>query len=379
MERRCGYDIVVVGAGPIGSYTAYLLAQKGFRVGVLEKRSEIGNGVVCTGVIGAKAFERFNLPLESIVAKIDTAVFVSPAGQKLVYEPKDVFAHVVDRDIFDRMLLRRAVDAGVDVLFGQHVSGVERRGDSYLIRTPGRDQKARSVVIATGIDYSLHERAGLDRPEGFLHGAQVDLPLANSPSRIEVHIGQEFAPGSFGWIVPYRNGSSRVGVITRQDGRSWLGKMITRRVGDGTSLDGAAIKVKRIAHGPAKRSSKGGVLAVGEAAGQVKTTTGGGIYYGLLCAEIAADCLEKSVRGGAPLDDYDVAWHSALAAEFDVGKNLRALASKLSDEEIERLFTFVKQNRFWVELLIPRIDFDYHSDVIFYCLKSFKHLLQLNH
>lgn len=374
---RYAYDIAVIGAGPIGSYTAYLLARRGFGVGVFEKRSEVGNGVVCTGVIGAKAFERFNLPPESIVAKIDTAVFISPAGQRLVYEPKEVFAHVVDRDIFDRMILQHAIDAGAEVLFDRHVSDVERHDRCYSVRTQNQAYRARAVVLATGLDYSLHDRVGLDRPERFMYGAQVDLPLANPCSRIEVHLGQDFAPGSFGWVVPYRNGSAHVGVITEQNGRSWLTKMVAQRVGNGTSFDPAAIKVKRIAHGPAERSGQGTILAVGEAAGQVKTTTGGGIYYGLLCAEIAVDCLEKHVRGGDLPVDYDGAWHSALAAEFDVGKSLRALAAKLSDQDIERLFTFAKQNRFWVELLIPRIDFDYHSDVMFYCLKSFNQLLQL--
>lgn len=379
MKCNCRYDIVVVGAGPIGSYIAYLLAQKGFSVCVAERRNKIGNGAICTGVIGAKAFGRFDLPAESIVTKIDSAVFYSPTGQKLVYEPNEVFAYVVDRDVFDRMILRKAVDSGVDVLFRHSVSSIEPGGQYYLVKAQGSACQARSVVIATGIDYCLQDQLGFGRPNGFLYGSQVDLPIANLPSRIEVHIGQDFAPGSFGWIVPYRNGSSRVGVITQQEGKAWLSRLLALRVSNAPPFDPCDIRVKPVAHGPVKKSCNGRILAVGEAAGQVKTTTGGGIYYGLLCADIAADCLEKNLRSGTPLDDYEVAWRSALAAEFDVGRNLRSLASRLSDEEIERLFTFVKQHRFWVELLIPRIDFDYHSDVIFYCLKSFKQILQLNH
>ncbi|UCG31329.1 MAG: hypothetical protein JSV53_05480, partial [candidate division WOR-3 bacterium] len=58
-------------------------------------------------------------------------------------------------------------------------------------------------------------------------------------------------------------------------------------------------------------------------------------------------------------------------------RNLRLIAAKLDDQKVENLFSFVKQNRFWVELLVPRIDFDYHSNVIFFCMKSFGQLLRL--
>ncbi|MBE0434119.1 NAD(P)/FAD-dependent oxidoreductase [candidate division WOR-3 bacterium] len=379
MKCKRRYDIVVVGAGPVGSYTAYLLAQKSFKVGIVEKKDGVGDGVLCTGVIGTKAFDRFDLPGESVVTKIDSAVFFSPSGQKLLYEPNEVFACVVDRDVFDQRLLRKAVESGVDAFFRHRVSDIEYNGSYCSVKTRGSVYHARAVVVATGVDYCLHDRLGFGRPDGFLYGSQVDLSVPSLPSRVEVHIGQDFAPGSFGWIVPFRNGSSRIGVIVQKEGKVWLRNLIAKRVGKIPPVQACDIRVKPIACGPVKRSSKDRVLVVGEAAGQVKTTTGGGIYYGLLCAEIAADCIEKNLRSGCRLDDYEVAWRSALAAELDIGRNLRSLALKLSDQDIERLFTFAKQNRFWVELLIPRIDFDYHSDVIFYCMKSFSHLLQLNH
>jgi len=110
----------------------------------------------------------------------------------------------------------------------------------------------------------------------------------------------------------------------------------------------------------------------------VKTTTGGGIFYGMLCSEIAADRLTQTIKNGFNLSDYEITWRSALVSELDIGRNLRSIAARLSDEEVENLFSFVKQNRFWVELLVPRINFDYHSNVLFFCMKSFGQLLRLN-
>ena len=109
----------------------------------------------------------------------------------------------------------------------------------------------------------------------------------------------------------------------------------------------------------------------------MKTTTGGGIFYGFLCSEIAVDKLTGTLRDGKDLRDYEVTWHSALASELDIGVRLRKIASTLKNKDIENLFDFVKKHRFWVDLLVPRINFDYHSSFIYFCLKSFSSLLKM--
>jgi digeranylgeranylglycerophospholipid reductase len=371
------YDVLVIGAGPVGSYTAYLLAQKGFKVAIIDKKRKIGEGAICAGVIGKKAFHRYNLPLDSIVAEIDSVSFFSPSGQRLEYDPEEVFAYVVDRDILDHQLFLKAKKSGVDTYLKRRVNDISGVAPFYSVKSGSSVYLAKAVVIATGVDYRLHARAGLGQPPAFLYGSQVDIPVQRSPSRIEVHIGRAFAPGSFGWVIPYRGNLSRVGVLLARRGKTCLKRLAAHRLGGADRIDMKKIQIKRIAYGPVNKSVNGGILTVGEAAGQVKTTTGGGIHYGFLCAEIAVEKLTKTIRSGYSLHDYDVAWRSALAAELDIGTNIRSIAGRLTDDDIDNLFTFVKQNRFWVELLVPRIDFDFHSDVIYFCIKSFGHLLHL--
>jgi digeranylgeranylglycerophospholipid reductase len=371
------YDVVVIGAGPVGSYTAYLLAQNGFVVGLIDKKKRIGEGVICAGVIGKKAFHRYDLPVDSVVSEIDSISFFSPSGQRLEYEPKEVFAYVVDREILDRELFTKAKKIGVETHLKRRVNDISGVSRFYSVRSGSTTCRAKAVVIATGVDCRLHAKAGLGLPRDYLYGSQIELPVARAPSRIEVHIGRDFAPGSFGWLIPYRKNLARIGVLLARPGRTWLKKLVARRLDSEDRVDMKRIQLKRIAYGPISRSVHGGILAVGEAAGQVKTTTGGGIHYGLLCAEIAAEKITRALKHGYSLSDYDVTWRSALAAELDIGTNLRSIAARLGDHDIDNLFTFVKQNRFWVELLVPRIDFDFHSDVIFFCMKSFGQLLKM--
>jgi digeranylgeranylglycerophospholipid reductase len=371
------YDVVVIGAGPVGSYTAYQLADKGFKVCLLDEKENIGENVLCAGVIGKAAFKRYDLPSDSVVARIDSVAFFSPFGQRLVYEPQDIFAYVVNRDIFDRKLFLQAKRCGVDIFLKQRVVDITGASYFYSVKATSKEFSTKAVVISTGIDYQLQSKVGLGSAPHYLYGSQIELPVPSARDKVEIHIGKDFAPGSFGWVIPYGEKTSKIGVILVQKGKTWLRKFIKQRLGESSKFETKDIGIKPIAYGTIEKSTSGCILAVGEAAGQVKTTTGGGIFYGLLCSEIAVDKLTRTLRDGHSLSDYEVTWRSALVSELDIGMNLRSIASKLKDQDIENLFSFVKQNKFWVELLVPRINFDYHSNFIFYCLKSFGHLLGL--
>ncbi len=376
MTKTC-YDIFVVGSGPVGSFTAFRLADKGFNVCLVDQKSKNGDGVVCAGVISKKTFKKYDLPTESILSRIDSFTFISPLGQRLEYTHPDIFAYVVDRSLFDQNLHNQARRFGVQIKLSTKVKKIEEDGQYYKIYTNKKIYSARAVVLATGINYSLQRQLGMGQPPNFLQGAQVEIPLSTLPSKIEIHLGREFAPGSFAWIVPLGNHCARVGLLVRSRSREYLKKMLEQRIGIpeiGNYIQ--KIKVKPIAFGPIKKSIRNRIIAVGEAAGQIKTTTGGGISFGLLCAEIAVEALNKSLKNGNPLVDYETHWRTALRPELEIGTQVRKIAIQLNDRAIERLFTFVKNNHFWVRLLLPKINFDFHSDLLFYCLKSFDSVLK---
>lgn len=372
------YDIVIVGAGPIGSYTAYLLADKGFDVCLLDEKTEIGKDVICAGVIGKEAFKRFDLPTKSILSRIDSATFLSPTKTKLEYKPEEVFAYIVDREKFDRGILKSAQHVGVDLHLKQRVTTIEKKSSRYYtVVTSKRKYKTRIIVLATGINYALNKKAGLGKPSQFLYGSQIELPISFSKSNVEIHIGTSFAPGSFGWVIPAGANTSRIGILLNRKTKPWLKKMLEHRLNISVAkLRDEELKTKPIAFGPVKRSVKNNILAVGEAAGQMKTTTGGGVFFGLICSEIAVEKITDTLRDGVSLSDYETTWRSVLASEIDIGKVMRKIAAKLNDEDLENLFRFVKKNRFWVNFLMPRINFDYHSNVIYFCIKSFGALLK---
>ncbi len=374
------YDVLVVGAGPIGSYTAYQLAEVGFEVVLIEEDEEVGKDVICTGVIGTEAFERFNLPQRAIISEIKSIVFFSPSLLTIDYTPSDTLAYVVDRDIFDKEILQAAQRKGVDVHLGKQVRRINTYKDFVEVESWNeglrathrqRDSletlRAKLVILATGVNYRLQRSLGLGIPPSFLKGAQTEVEVKDL-RQTEIYVGRQISPGSFAWAVPLGNGWARIGVLAESKGVSHLEEFLKMRFTGRIKQENPRIVQKRIACGAVKRSVKDRILAVGEAAGQVKTTTGGGIFYGLLCSEIAIHVLQKAFSKGdlsqRGLLQYERLWRSKLGKELKMGQWARKVLRKLTDKQIDKIFRFVREKAFIKKLLEKKVKFDYHASLI---------------
>jgi len=365
-------DILVVGGGPSGLRVAGRLAAAGFSVRVIERKPEIGHNVLCTGIVGKDVFEKYQLDSGSILREVRSVQLISPFASIVNYQHPQSFAYVVDRQAFDRLLAAsaRASGAAIDLDLTVEDIAVGPAGVTLTARRNGGGRvrcTARVAVIATGVDYSLQKKAGLDTPRDFLIGAQAELPAeADEPTTI--FFGREVAPGAFAWSVPAGQGRARVGLLTKKDPRACLVKFIEANrptfSGNGDEL---GIRTKAVAQGLLGRTAANRVLAVGEAAGQVKTTTGGGISYGLLCADLAAEAIEACFRKGSfqssALAAYESEWKKAIQKEILIGYYTRKMCARLSDGQIEGLFQLAKTDGI-IPIIRDTADFDWHSGLI---------------
>ena len=379
------YDVVVVGAGPIGCYTAYQLADKGFDVMLLEKDKEVGNDVLCAGVIGKEVFQRYNIPSDSILTKLNKLILMSPSGIHLEYIHSGDLAYVVDRDKFDKGILQLALERGAKLTLDQNITEINQQGSDRSIvalKSDSNIYRARIVVIATGVNYNLQHTLGMGKVDRFLIGAQTKINTDRlyrdsscSNSAVEIHTGQSFAPGSFAWVVP-ANDRVRVGVLTEGNAKGYLIRFIQKKFGFDISQNND-IREKPVAFAPLRKSVKGRLLAVGEAAGQVKTTTGGGIFYGLVCSEIASKLIEKTLHSNniRYLEKYERKWRRKFDNEISIGKRVREVAKKVDDETLDRLFYKVKESHYIINGIIRKINFEYHGELLRFLLRVLSRLL----
>lgn len=381
-------DILIVGAGPSGLRAARRLAESGLEVRVLEKKAAVGRDVVCTGIVGWDSFNRFGLDASAVVGDMKTVRMISPAGTSILYEHPASFAAVVDRELFDNALAREARAAGAEIETGVRVDDVRvASGRIEAAARTGRGDEAvygaRLLVLAGGVDHGLQKRLGLGYAREYLHGAQVEMDAPHDDITT-LRVGREAAPGGFAWTVPAGTGKVRVGLVSRRACRPELERLIDRTVGAGAARpEPGAIRTRPIAQGLFERTCGDRVIAIGEAAGQVKTTTGGGIAYGLLGAEIASEvvagCFRRGSCGAADLAPYEDRWRKALRHEIVFGRRARLVCSRLSDAQVESLFRLARTDGI-IPIIRTVADFDRHSGLLLALagrlsiMKSFRYL-----
>lgn len=362
-------DVVVVGGGPAGLMAARGLAAAGHAVVVLEEHDSIGLPVHCTGLLGFDAFDELDIPRQAILDTTHRARFVAADGSDVSIDAERVRAAVIDRAIFDQALAAGASAAGADVRVGARVRSIAVLPDRVRVTGDGAASiDARACVLACGASYRFNRALGLGVPKAFVQSAQLEVPF-DGPEMVEVYLGRRVAPGGFGWAVPVTRGDrrfNRVGLMCDDHAMAHftgLGASIRRRYGvDGDSWP--APRVKMLPLGPVAQTYQSRVLAVGDAAGLVKPTTGGGIYYGLVSGQLAADVLDPALReddlGEARLAQYEQQWQARLGSEIRTGLRFRRLASRLNDGAIDALVELARIDGI-VPLLKQTADFNWHG------------------
>ena len=339
-------DVLIVGGGPGGLFMAARLAERGVRTLVCEEHARIGDPVHCTGVLSAESFATFDLPQTATLNQLTTVRFLSPGGIPVDYTTPVPLATVIDRPEFDRALAERAIAAGAELRAGARVTALEADAAGARATVGGATVHARLAVLACGASYKFQRRFGLGLPTTYLHTAQRELP-ARTPGDVELHFGQDIAPGGFAWAVPVlrRDGAFvRIGVMASRDVRRCYDRMLARVADRWGVGDRAAVpRLKILPLGAVGRTYGDRMLAIGDAAGLVKPTTGGGIHYSIVSAALAADvavgALAADRLDAQTLSAYERAWRAELSDEFEAQHELRQVATTLSDKAIDSFFT----------------------------------------
>jgi digeranylgeranylglycerophospholipid reductase len=370
-------DVVVIGGGPVGSRLAYRLAALGYQVYVFEKRSEIGGKPCCTGIVSQECISTFDIPTEVILGQVNSAKVFSPSGESIRFCRPETKAAIINRPAFDRAMARKAQMQGVKYKLSSTVLDITVQTHGVLIRGEekgtNQEYEARAAVLATGFNAPLVKGLGFGQVGYFTAGAQAELQV-RGVNEVEVYFDQKLARGFFAWLVPTQDGRCFAGLMSRNSCgyylREWLKKL---------ERQGKIMPQKhQIAYGgiplkPLSRTFGDRLLVVGDAAGQVKSTTGGGIYFGMLCADIAAETLHDALRVGdfsaGRLSRYEQDWRKTLGRELSREYYARRLFQRLSDHQIDIIFSWIKSTDMVEFLLKENISFDWHGGLMLHLLK----------
>lgn len=341
MQKMETGKIAVVGAGPAGGFSAYLLAKAGYSVEVFEEHATIGEPVACTGVITADVMsQRLHLPKELIVNRIAKARIFAPNKEFVEIKLKNDI--IIDRAGLDRFISQMAVEAGAKYFTNCRFEGLEQSSRKIIAAVKDKNKKeikkveADYLIGADGPISSVAKSAGLYGNREFYAGIQVTIPVAND-NVINFYPSEQ----GIAWLVPENDNIARVGVAAKREANSYFRKFITDVVGEGYEKKIIGWQAGPIPlYDPKLKSATkdGRVLLVGDAATMVKAPTLGGINQSLMGAEAAAEAIEKH-------GNYEMLWKKRMGLDLRLSLLMRKAMERFSDQDYNKLVATFKKEK----------------------------------
>lgn len=331
--------ISIIGAGPAGCYAAYLLAKSGKEVNVFEEHSKIGLPVQCTGIVTDEINNILKLNKGAILNKISRARIFSPNGNFLELKLKNKNI-ILDRTKFDKYLAEMAEKEGAGVFLNNRF--VDYTSKEITIKNL-KNRKIKKIktdylIGADGPNSSVAKSAGLFGERKFLFGKQARIRLRNDNI-------VEFYPyfGSYAWVVPENEEIARIGVAAYNNINGvFLNFLNSLKINNKKIINYQSGLIP--VYDPRIKIQKDDIFLLGDAAAQVKATTGGGIVYGLNAARILADCIIKD-------EDYSPMRRKRIGKDLWLHLKLHNIMKKFSNNDWNLLIGMLgkKENKRIIE------------------------------
>jgi digeranylgeranylglycerophospholipid reductase len=358
-------DIIVVGGGPCGSFTAFNLAKQGANVTVFEEHGEIGVPCHCPGHLSIKGLKRlglYPLPEEIVENTFYGAIFHSPKGKSFSVRFSQPVTCVVNRVLFDKYIAEMAENVGARYCLNSRVESLiieDGLVKGVTVKQNGKANEkffAKIVIDAEGISSRILRLAGLSglNRHMLVNGVQAEVEniKATEPDMVEIFLGKDYAMGFYAWLIPIGDGKAKVGLAAKTGNpKELLSRLMFKHPVASKGVHTARI-IQIGFHpltlgGPVTKSYSNGFLTVGDAASQVKPTTGGGVIFGMTCARVAAEvayeALSKNDFSSGFLSAYQRRCKEILGFDVKAMLRIRKMLDVMSDEKIDDAISLCKK------------------------------------
>jgi geranylgeranyl reductase family protein len=350
------YDVVVAGGSVAGLLCAREIAEKNNTVLVIEEDYEIGTPEHCGGLVSTTGLEKLGvIPFSKTFDHlIESATINAPNGSSFSINSKKQKVAEISRRELDKQIAHQAQKNGAVIKVRTSFQELTKDG----VRTNEGEIKCKIFVDARGVSALVQK----DR-EGILSSAQYEI-YADwiKKGRVEVFFDQEKYPGFFAWIIPSGEGKGKVGVAGKGIKVSEILEEFLEKKGKYSTIRKifAPIWIK----GPIKKFVEGKTVIVGDAAGQAKPTTSGGIYTSGMGGVLAGRAISKFLKSNneSDLEEYQKQWKKMFGEEFEKQIMARKVLERIDNNTINKLFDSITPEI--TKEISEKEDFDFHTGSI---------------
>lgn len=340
------YDVAVVGAGPVGSTFARYVAEKGLKVAIFEKKKEVGVPLQCAGLLGKKIKDVNILPDKFIINEVHGAYLHSPSNTILKVNKEEPVGYVLDRVEYDKYLAQLAVDKGVELFLNHRAERIDIKNGEIFFKN--KKINAKIIVGTDGYSSVVSKEFNNDRKN--VQAVQYLVDTCKDSFKtdyVHLYVDSKISPG-FLWIIPLSKSTARVGLfadIEYQKLSNILKEFITcnEYLKDSTILKKypGVIPVNNYKQDVVKDRA----ILIGDAASQVKPTTGGGLIIGFVCAKIAADVVYEAIESEdiTILKTYQEKYQKMYKNELKIQHEVQKTFASLNNDDLDSMFLKLKE------------------------------------
>ena len=355
-------DVACIGGGPASAFAAIEILKKNKKVDIFEEHKEIGIPINCAGLISVKGFEKLEvkLPKECIQHKVKGSKFYSPSGYEFFVKREEIQAYVINRSIFDKFLIQQVEELDGKVHLNSKVTTIIKKdaaatGLNVKIRNENAEIESKIIIDGEGVAARFIKQMGMksSRMDTIVPAIQYEMKNVKlDQDHVEIYLGRKVAPGFFAYIIPTSDNTARVAVGSRYHKPiNYIKHFIKKHPIASKKLKHGEIYQKGggliMIGGPIKKTYGAGFIGVGDAVGQVKATTGGGVVFGGLCAKIAGNIAVKALNRNDFsenfLKEYQDRWMKQYLRELQLMRLLRQVLNSVPDKIIDELFYSIEK------------------------------------
>jgi geranylgeranyl reductase family protein len=350
------YDVTIAGGSVAGLLCAREISAKGFSVLVIEEDYEIGTPEHCGGLVSIAGLEELGIiPFrKTFDHMIESAEITSPNGNSFTINSKKQKVVEISRRELDKQIAFQAQKNGAVIKVRTSFQEITDTG----IRTSEEKIDCKIFVDARGVSSLIQK----DRT-GILSSAQYEI-YADwiKKGKVEVIFDQEKYPGFFAWIIPSNEGKGKVGIAGKGINVAETLDIILKEKGQFSTIRKifAPIWIK----GPIEKFVEGKTVIIGDAAGQAKPTTAGGIFTSGMGGVYAGQAICKFLKTNeiSDLQNYQKRWTERFGKEFEKQLLARKILERINNQTINKLFESITPEI--IKEISEKDDFDFHTSSI---------------